>query len=326
MLRVGRDVTNVRVRGRVAQRGRRGIRRRDHRDGAETRERRRHREKARARSHHDEHALAGTHAARVEASHHVRHASVRVAIRERATVPQEERRVRRLRGALRELERGARAGARVNAGETTQARFLVAHRIERVGRALPPRRPNASTPRARISSPRRERARGPTRDRRVLERAPARRRRSSRRSPRAAPPRDRRARESNRRRWATSASSRGFRRRARSDPRAPSRCDTSASGAARRDGAHRARLRDVVRRAHEREDRFPDVRERDRSPVDHESAREHAVVDDEVIEELAQRRARPGDEPFTAEEIADALHDERSRCDRGASARSRCAV
>src|SRR5690606_19056653 len=50
-----------------------------------------------------------------------------------------------------------------------------------------------------------------------------------------------------------------------------------------------------------------DVGERERLAVDHEAAGEHAVLDDEVADELAERRARPRDEALPREEPPTAL-------------------
>ena len=68
------------------------------------------------------------------------------------------------------------------------------------------------------------------------------------------------------------------------------------------DGADRRRPRHVVGLAVEREHRAANVGEGDGAPGEHEAPREHAVVHDELLDELAEGGARPGHEAFTAEE------------------------
>ena len=58
------------------------------------------------------------------------------------------------------------------------------------------------------------------------------------------------------------------------------------------DRAHGGRRRDLVDLADEGQDRAGDVGERDEPVVDDEAALEHAVVGDELAQEVGQRRAR----------------------------------
>ena len=68
------------------------------------------------------------------------------------------------------------------------------------------------------------------------------------------------------------------------------------------DAAHRRRPAHRVAVAEEVEDRAGDVGERDGVAVDHEPARRHPVADDDLVDELAQRRPGPGDEALAAQE------------------------
>ena len=70
------------------------------------------------------------------------------------------------------------------------------------------------------------------------------------------------------------------------------------------DPAHRRRLADVVDLADESQYRTGDIGERDHLPVDGEAAGHHPVVGDELLEQLRDRRARPGDPTFGFEKAA----------------------
>ena len=78
-------------------------------------------------------------------------------------------------------------------------------------------------------------------------------------------------------------------------------------GRGARDRADRRGTRHVVVKTEEREDRAGDVRERHRSTGEHEATRHHPVVNDEPLDERAERGAGPSDEPFAAEEAAPRL-------------------
>ena len=70
------------------------------------------------------------------------------------------------------------------------------------------------------------------------------------------------------------------------------------------DPAHGRGLADVVDLADERQYRAGDVGECDHLPVDGETAAHHPVVRDELLEQLGDRRARPGDPAFGLEKPA----------------------
>ncbi len=73
------------------------------------------------------------------------------------------------------------------------------------------------------------------------------------------------------------------------------------------DGADRVRGRDVVGLADEGEDRAGHVGERHQPVLDHEAAGDHPVVDAELLDDLGQRRPRPGDPAVGLEEAPLAL-------------------
>ena len=68
------------------------------------------------------------------------------------------------------------------------------------------------------------------------------------------------------------------------------------------DPAHRRRLADVVDLADDGEHGAVDVGERDEVTADGEAAAHHPVVGDELLEQLGDRRARPGDPAVGGEE------------------------
>ena len=80
--------------------------------------------------------------------------------------------------------------------------------------------------------------------------------------------------------------------------------DLVDGGAGRRPARRtdRARRGDLVVLAHEREDRAGHVGQRHQPVLDHEAARDQAVVDAELADHVGERRAGPGDPPVGLEE------------------------
>ena len=70
------------------------------------------------------------------------------------------------------------------------------------------------------------------------------------------------------------------------------------------DAAHRGRLPDVVDLADQGEHRAVDVGERHQVAVNREPAGHHPVVRDELLEQLGDRRAGPGDPALGGQEPA----------------------
>ena len=70
------------------------------------------------------------------------------------------------------------------------------------------------------------------------------------------------------------------------------------------DAAHRGGLADVVDLADHGEHRAGDVGQRDQVAVDGETTGHHAVVRDELLEQLGDGRPGPGDPAVTGQEAA----------------------
>ncbi len=292
-----------------------------HRDRAEAAARGDHGEVARPPLHEHAHAIEGAHPAGEEAAHHVVDADVGVAVRERAPPPEEEGALRDVARLLGEREAGADPGVVVEPAQPEEPRELVAERdcgVAEVDARL-----------AELVPCRAERLGGHVVEEIDVERLDDGGRRWGR------PPNPRPGgvllllllvggglRVGRR-------GQRGEQRRTRAltlapvDPRehgGPGEAVGVAAhhqpevtgrerhlergGRGRRpgDGADRARAGDLVADAHEVEHRRAQVGERHRAPVDDEAARHHPVVDDELVDEGAQGRPRPGHEALAAEE------------------------
>ena len=100
------------------------------------------------------------------------------------------------------------------------------------------------------------------------------------------------------------------RRRADDEPEVPRRQRQLVDLRPRRRPAHRAhgaRRGDLVDLPHDRQDRQLHVGERHEPVLDDEAARQHAVVGDELVDEVRERGPRPGDPAARLEELALAL-------------------
>ncbi len=90
-------------------------------------------------------------------------------------------------------------------------------------------------------------------------------------------------------------------------PKCPARSAELVHVGARRgadDRAYRGGGGDLVDLAHDGQDRALDVGERDEALVDHEAALEHPVVRDELVQEVRQSGAWPGDPAVGLQEAA----------------------